>query len=567
MLKGRSACCDVRACREGLRLATPWVATARLVDDHGGCHLSPRGKVEPNTAQGPLPVAQGRRAVPRLADEGGQANGRFWLPGSVDETLPGRLDVSRRWSRVEILGEITPSLELIGVSEDGSTTWGPTASGEERDLIVHGQLLGGYGKVTLVDAQTRRRRSNLFGSLAEQIVEGRYALLGGLVGSAEHRFDAARVRLHNLDQWVRLTGLSVRMSESFQEVHIDYEAPNSIKVAVPGLGASLEFEASWTPPNPTLSGASITTQTWLVWKVPTGQTVEGILTGVVGSMSALLTILFNEDCPPLELRVHDPEADLWLDVYSPALGTVAPIASGNPLLLLEEFGLAALTSWIEQFADLSPLPQLIAGAVTSPDRTVQNKLLELAAAAEGLHRRLHRDQRRYPQQQVDEGARLLTALGDDEDLGLAVAALVQDRLQGDGTDDPLPEPRLRPDIAAMLGQALAQYLWEPSYPQRLAALLQDVDVAAPGVAGWQNRWKGAVVDARIGFAHSLESDPAEDDILGWHVLAQSLRWLLTARLLLHAGVGAGTLSKAFKEYDTYSNFLRLARKTLPRVYG
>ncbi len=433
-------------------------------------------------------------------------------------------------------------------------------------MVVHGRLLGGYGQVTLVDAQTRRRRSNLVGALAEQVVEGRYALLGGLVGSAGHRFDVARVRLHNLDQWVRLTGLSVKMSQDFHEVHIDYEAPDSIKVAVPGLGAALEFEASWTPPNPTLSGASITTQTWLVWKVPAGQTVEGILTQVVGPLSTLLTMLFDEDCPPLELRVHDPEADRWLEVYSPALSTVAPAASAVPLLTLEDFGLAALSSWLEQFAGLSPLPQLVAGAVTSSDRTVQNRLLELAAAAEGLHRRLHRDQRRYPQQQVDEGARLLKALGDDEELGLEVAHLVQDRLQDDGTAAPWPAMRLRPEISTMLSQALTQYLWEPSYPQRLAELLREVEGAAPGVAGRQNRWKAAVVDARVGFAHSLESDPAEDHIRGWHVLAQSLRWLLTARMLLHAGVVADMLSKAFKRYDTYSNFLRSARKTLPRLY-
>lgn len=502
----------------------------------------------------------------RLADDGGRANGRFWLPESGEDTLPGRLDLLGRWPRVEILGEITPSLDLVGVSEDGATTWGPSPIGVEQDLVIHGRLLGGYGQVTLVDAQTRRRHSNLFGSLAEQVVEGRYALIGGLVGSAGHRFDVARVRLHNLDQWVRLTGLSVKTSRDSHEVHIDYEAPDSIRVAVPGLGADLEFEASWTSPHPTLSGASITTQTWLVWKVPAGQTVEGILTHVVRPLSTLLTILFNEDCSPLELRVHDPEADLWLEVHSPALSTVAPTGPGVPLLLLETFGPAALASWLEHFAELSPLPQLVAGAVTSSDRTVQNQLLELAAAAEGLHRRLHRDQRRYPQQQVEEGAHFLKALGDDEHLGLAVAELVQVRLHGDGTDASSPNVRLRPEIAAMLSQALTQYLWEPSYPQRLAALLQEVNGAAPGVAGQQNRWKGAVVDARVGFAHSLESDPAEDDIRAWHVLAQSLRWLLTARMFLHAGVVADTLSEAFQRYDAYSNFLWSARKTLPRVY-
>ncbi len=501
----------------------------------------------------------------RLADDGGRANGQFWLPESGDDTLPGRLDLLGRWPRVEILGEITPSLELVDVSEDGATTWVPSPIGVEPDLVIHGRLLGGYGQVTLVDAQTRRRQSTLFGSLAEQVMEGRYALIGGLVGSAGHLFDVARVRLHNLDQWVRLKGLSAQTFRDSHVVHIDYEAPDSISVAVPGLGADLEFEASWTLPNPTLSGASITTQTWLVWKVPAGQTVEGILTHVVRPLSALLTIIFNEDCPPLELRVHDPAADLWLEVHCPSLSTVAPTGPGAPLLPLKTFGLAALASWLEYFAGLSPLPQLVAGAVTSSDRTVQNQLLELAAAAEGLHRRLHPDQRRYPQKQVEEGAHFLKALGDDEHLGLAVADLMQNRLHGDGADAASPNV-LRPEIAAMLSKALTQYLWEPSYPQRLAALLQEVDGAAPGVAGQQNRWTGAIVNARVGFAHSLESNAAEDDIRAWHVLAQSLRWLLTARMFLHAGVVAETLSEAFESHSAYSNFLWSARKTLPRVY-
>ncbi len=503
--------------------------------------------------------------MPRLADDGGQANGRFWLPESGGAALPGRLNVSGRWPRVEILGELTPSMTLVS-ADVSSATFVPTPLGAEQDLVVHGQLLGGYGQVTLVEARTRSRRSDLFGSLAEQVIEGRYALLGGLVGSTAHRFDVARVRLHNLDQWVRLPGLSVTATEDFHELQVDYKAPESVKVAVPGLDAELEFEASWSFPNPTLSGATITRQTWLVWRVPAGQTVDGILTDVLRPLSALLTLLFHEDCPPFELRVHDPVADRWSSVYGPALGAVTTTAPGVPLLFLEEFGSAALASWFERFPDLSPLPQLIAGAVTAPDRTVQNQLLELATAAEGLHRRLHPDQRRYPQQQVDEGSRLLTALGADEGLGRAVGALVQERLQQDGADVARPDARLSPEIATMLGQALTQYFWEPSYPERLAALLQDVNQAAPGVAGQPNRWKHAVVDARNGFAHSLKKDPAEDDIQAWHVLAQSLRWLLTARLLLDVGVVAATLAEAYERYDAYSNFLRSARKVLPWVY-
>lgn len=54
----------------------------------------------------------------------------------------------------------------------------------------------------------------------------------------------------------------------------------------------------------------------------------------------------------------------------------------------------------------------------------------------------------------------------------------------------------------------------------------------------------------------ISQDSAEDDIQAWHVLAQSLRWLLTARLLLHVGVVAATLTEAYERYNEYSTFLR-----------
>ncbi len=503
--------------------------------------------------------------MPRLADSGGQANGRFWLPDSDDDTLTGRLDVSRDWPRLEVVGELTPSLRFIESSANGVTAWGPTPMGNERDLVVHGKLLGGYGRVTLIDAQTRLRTSDMFGSLASQVVEGRYALLGGLIDSAQYRFDAARLRLHQLDQWVGLPGLLVEISDDHQ-VHINYEAPESIRVAVPGLNAVLEFEASWTVPSPTWSGASVGTDTWLVWRAPEGRTVEQLFSDVVAPFTALLSMIFGEECPPLELRVHDPETDRWLEVHSPVVKAEAPTDTGTPLLSFEDFGSEALVTWIEQFADLAPLPQLVAGAATSPGRAVESRLLELAAAAEGLHRRIHRDQRRYTAHEVEEGARFLDALASDADFGSAVTRVLEEGSHPDGQDAATPGIRLRPEIAGMLSHALVQYLWEPSFPQRLAMLLGEVSGVLPGVAGRQNRWKAAVVNARVGFAHSLSSNPAEDDVRKWDVLARSLRWLLTARLFLHAGVHVDSLLSAFERYESYSNFLRGARKSYPRIY-
>ncbi len=134
----------------------------------------------------------------RLQVAGGKASGRFWVAGKDDEPLAGHLDIHGRWPRVEVAGELTPSLELIKTDEHGTSHFGPAPMGNE-DLTLHGRLGGTLGAVTVIGASTRRRSSNIFGGLAEHVVEGRYALVGAHVDSADHLFGAARVRFYGLD--------------------------------------------------------------------------------------------------------------------------------------------------------------------------------------------------------------------------------------------------------------------------------------------------------------------------------------------------------------------------------
>jgi hypothetical protein len=467
---------------------------------------------------------------------GGKASGRFWLAEADDEPLAGHLDIQGRWPRVEVAGEFTPFLERIKIDENGTSHFGPAPMGNE-DLTVQGRLGGILGAVTVIGASTRHRSNNIFGGLAEHVVEGRYALVGAHVDSADHLFDAARLRLYGLHDWARLPGLSVSLSSDRNSVDIDYEAPEPMESPLDGLGGVITVEPAWTLPQANVSGVSIETHAWLTWKISEGRTLDDLMRDLVVPTATLLTLLFNEDCPVLALQVHDNVSDRWLDVYSPVVQDPPESRPKAPVLSLTQFGLSSLATWLDGFATLSPLPQLVAGATNPTGRSVQNQLLELAAAAEGLHRRLHPKARQLSPEQVEADLQALAAAS------------------------------ISPATGELLKNALATYLWEPSYPQRLRHLVAETAEAAPGVAGKQNKWRNRVANARIGFAHSLPGGSEDEDVFAWFTIARSLRWLLTTRLLMEVGLPAEALSQALTSSNDYSNFLTAARRDLPDVYG
>jgi hypothetical protein len=160
----------------------------------------------------------------------------------------------------------------------------------------------------------------------------------------------------------------------------------------------------------------------------------------------------------------------------------------------------------------------VAGTVQASDRTLPNRLLELTIAAEGVNRKLHTNARRLTDRQV-------------------------------------------------LYMAMKLYLWEPSYPQRFAALAADVSVAVPGVTGKTRKWQDAIRDVRVGFAHALAAGAITSDTLhGYATFEESLRWLLTGRLLLELGIPADKLAEKFSAHERYQRFLRNAKRDLPAIY-
>jgi hypothetical protein len=466
--------------------------------------------------------------------------GRFWLADRPDEQRPGRLDLDGRWPRLELAEQLTSALRQASAtpSADGSVLrrFVPVDEGPDVEaLTVHGRLAGVAGKVTLAGAYTLRRRG------PEQQLEARHALRGGHEPGLDARFSHARLRVQHLEDWPQLGGFRLDCSTTddgmwFDEAfaQITYKKPTVPSAEVPdGLGA-LRLVDRVEIHEPTARGAALTRQAWLELASPDSRTVDELWTTLVGPVSTLLSLALDTDCPPIALQVAHAVDGPWLDVHHPVLvrpGTDRP--PRHQLLYREHLGLPELAHWLAASPRLRPIPALVAGVRVGSERTVENQLLELATAAEGLHRRL------FPGQRVldaEDAKRIRATIKHATDLSriLKEAAL---------------------NALAFLGQ--------PSFARRLAHLLEQATPALPGLIGDPKQWVGDIKTSRNAFAHRLEAGQDLPDLRGWWDQRESLRWVLTVVLLLHAGVSADVLAQRMQLHEPYRHFRRAAGRQWP----
>ena len=473
------------------------------------------------------------------ADEDAAIWGTFWLPDAAEIRLQGQLDLIEQWPVVTLAGGLTPFMQELG-REGATVKWGPTPYGPDVEaLTVWGSLSGARGRVTLVGAYTRARTTGMFGGADRQTLEARYAIVGAHIDDAQTGFRRARVRVHGLDEWAALPGLEGQADESSNQIVLTYTRPDPLTHVLTAPAGSVSIAASAPWPDVQVAGAEIRPETWASITLAEPLTIDDLWAQFVAPLLTLLTLLHGDDCPATQLDVSLTDSGhSWLTVVHPGLRQPRSQRRRAPLLGREAFGLAALARWIEVTDELSPLPQIIATAITHSDRAVENLLLELATVAEGLHRRLHPDDRQLTVEEVAEG---LTALTD---------------------------PAFPAAAGPILERALRTYLWDVSFPTRLRALAAAAMPVAPEVTGRTKRWVDALVNARNGFAHGRSTGhSATDDIVRHHILGESMRWLLTALLLQHVGVDDAVLANAFEQYDPYRRFLADARERYPRIYS
>lgn len=539
--------CHVPPCERARRCDAPVCQGSTGSGDTSHTAVSsPRGPGQHSRARFP---SRPRANVQVVAGAGGKKlSGRFWLPDRPGRAVGGWLDLSGRWPTLELADPLTPSLREVSrtTQQDGSVvvSMEPTDDDVQLDAVtVHGMLRHGPRRVTLVGATTAGRNQVWGGTVAdpgEERMQAEYALLGGHEADSGVRFTQARLRLRHLDAWAQLTGVSAEIVTDGSRATLRHERPPDETVQLADPAGRLVLDSISTVPNPTVRGARLTRTAELRWEGRGGGlTVAQLWSRLIDPIRVILTLALDADSPAVALEVSTGAGGRWLQILHPGLGDESEelLPVHEVLLTRQHLGLAEVCSWLGGAQQLSPVPQLVAGVATSSShRTVQNQLLELAAAAEGLHRRLHPDDRAISREDAKQARR---------DASYAV----------------LEEVRERVDRA--LG-----HLDEPTYRERLRVLVQRGREAVPEATGASEAWISRIVDSRHGFAHQLGGRERGDD--AWReylVLLRSLRWLLTGLLLLEAGVASATLAQRLEQHQPYLHLRRQARCWLPGLYS
>lgn len=476
------------------------------------------------------------------------SSGRFWLAGSPERTVGGWLDLSSRSPVVELAEPLTPSMREVSRTEQPNGSLVVRAVPADDDVqpdrvTVHGLLRDGPPRgVTLIDA-FNVGRVKVWGGVVNdpgmERLQSAYALLGGRVAGRDVRFRFATLTMQHLDVWAQLPGIMTEVVTDGSRAVVTHERPDEESTELSNPAGRLVLDTVLTMSPPTVRRAGLTRTAQLRWEGSgEGLTLEELWARFVDPLRVLLTLAVDADSPVVSLEVREATGDRWLQVVHPGLGqgNSELLPAHEVLLSRQHLSLHALGNWLSRAPVLSPIPRLVTGvAVSSSERTVENQLLELAAAAEGLHRRLHPRQQTMTKNQARKTRRA------------AVSAVPQE--------------------AQSLVREVLGHLEEPTYRARLRVLVARGCEAAPGVIGDTAEWTDRIVSARNGFAHHLvHGKRAEAELEDHLVLLRSLRWLLTSLLLLEAGVAPEALAARLAQHQPYLHFRRQAQRCLPAVY-
>lgn len=473
-------------------------------------------------------------------------SGRFWLAETPDREVGGWLDVSDRWPALDLSEALTSPYRQTSATELPDGSWMVAAESADDDVqalsfTVHGFVRGAAQRVTLVDTQSvgRNMALNVLDDWGSQRLTARYAFMGGHVDGAEVRFRRVRFRLRHLDAWAQLReGMTIQFAQDGSHAAMSYDDVPSQSAPTATTSGLLTLDTTLQLAEPTVVEVRFTRHTYLEWECGgEGQTMDELWSRILDPLRTLLTLASGADCPVTSVRVQQDDGP-WLRVAHPGIGAPSDrLRQGRDMVLTApDLELAHLAAWLDHVDQLSPVPQLVAAQVEDrADQVVESQVLELAAAAEGLHRRMHRDARVLTDERAKQVRRAcLAAVGDPEE-----RRAVSDRLR---------------------------HLDEPTFRARLEALAADARGALPDVTGVTSAWTRMVADARNGFAHLLQQR-RETEVEQNLVLRDSLRWLLTVVLFERTGVEAEVLGARLASRQDYIHFMWEAQVWLPEIYG
>ena len=484
-------------------------------------------------------------AFEKFPDPTTESIGQFQVvdPGGSAQS-PQRTGVLR-FSENRVTLETSPGFTpTVKWTEQPSGGWvGSHNDSEPSRFVVLGSLAVNPSAVTLWGVRTTGRRSIGFAMPDEEApgnheMRADWCLVGDHVPDEAQRFDEIWVEVTNLHDWAGIPTTTHTIPQGGRGPRgFSIELPDAPQAALINPPGQVRLVPSATISPPAFDGFKVSTNTAAVLNIDEGLVLTDALSSVATPIASLMTILSGAESSVRRLGLI--QDDVSVNVLGYQVDVAAPKSVGELLLYRSDVDDDFLPRWLELAPRVSPVTQILAAAWSGEFATVDTEALTLATAAEMLHRRLYPNAVRFSEAQVNQ----------------AIEAL-----DNSAVDEPIKE--------SLLG-ALRTWWADKSYPQRLREIAEPVAEAVPSAVGKIGKWKEAVRAQRVASAHGLGEEEAghAPDILDVHALNQSLRWVLTFRLLLEAGVTREQLTAVAGRSQRYENAVRQWNHQLPQIFG
>ncbi|GIF75245.1 hypothetical protein Asi02nite_47630 [Asanoa siamensis] len=472
----------------------------------------------------------------------------FWLANNPDIQVPGELDLSGDRPRVRLGGSLTsPWATKHEETPDGSviTVSELRDESEEHNELIYGDVEKS-GEVTLIDAFTVRQTLG-FGpphvgpGYGSQEMSARYAVLGSHISGPEHKFNELRVRFPGAEEWFALPGVVWRIDREVGEVLATVSRARPESASLTHRQGNIHVDESLTITDNNVSGVRVGRRIYFWLTDLDGVTIDELGRDFAGPLRSLMRICTRTAVEISEVMVRVGPDERWLRVHSTYTSPDSDSRPTQPRMLVTfpALGTRGVATWFERADQLGALVHIVGDIFAGPKATIETQLLQLAAAAEGIHRRLYDDTPRLNSTEVQ----------------LARTTL---------------KVAIR-DLPAHIREVIKQnttHISDPTFAQRLMRLSDEARMLLPEVTGTQPAtWARYVKNVRNSYAHQLTDEDRRPTLDEQVVLWLSLKWLLVTLLLAGLGVQEETLRKRIGDSESYQRFLVQATAWFPAAYG
>lgn len=319
-------------------------------------------------------------------------SGFFWRPDKESYKAPGTLTIDAAGKvRLEILGSFS----------------GPTGSFEEiqDDTMIIGRVVGQIEKEGLLTLEHcfYRKRPYGFGSVVKSEIEASWAILGVAFEQDEDiRFDEQCVLIEGFQEWLRVSGLSLSISDRPLIYSIEYRRPDVITL-YDGDDFMLSVGFGHTMPSMTdVKHAEINSSAYLKISAREAQK-PSFFFSIITRLREFTSFAIDDTVSiskvwavnnAIKVSIVDDETKpAKMDLYFRSKNHIddAPKISRSKMLFryseIKDDSHRIFSRWFEMYDVLLPVLHLYFSTRAGSHKYLEGRFLSLAQAVETLHRR------------------------------------------------------------------------------------------------------------------------------------------------------------------------------------